>query len=162
MPPVPAQYLRHRLVPADQARDRGGVLTVMSGQKRTGDWEMPRQFRVACVLGSTELDFREARIPDGESVIEIFAFFASVELIFPPGVTLDVDGGAFMGEFSVHTDPTVLPAPGSPVIRIVGTAYVSSVEAFVRYAGESSRDAKKRVRATRAAIGRSRKGSLHP
>lgn len=162
MPSVPAPHLRHRLVPSEQARDRGGILAVLSGQKRTGDWEMPREFRIACVLGSTELDFREARIPDGESVIEIFALLASVEMIFPPGVTLDVDGEAFMGEFSVHTDPTVIPAPGSPVIRIRGAARLSSVEAFVRYAGESSRDAKKRIRATRAAIDRSRKGSLRP
>lgn len=162
MPPVPASYLRHRLVPSEQARDRGGILAVMSGQKRTGDWEMPRHFRVACVLGSTELDFREARIPDGESVIEVFALLASVEMIFPPGVRLDVDGGALMGEFSVQTDPTVVPAPGSPVIRIVGSAHLASVEAFVRYPGESARDTKKRIRATRAAIDRSRRNTLRP
>lgn len=160
--PSTVPSLRHRVVPVEYARERGGILTVMSGQERTGDWEMPRHFRVACVFGSTELDFREARIPEGESVIEVFALFASVEMIFPPGVTLDVDGGAFVGEFSVHTDPTVFPPPGSPIIRIVGTAYVSSVEAHVRYAGERPRDAKKRIRSARSANVSSRRGAIRP
>jgi hypothetical protein len=141
-----ALALRHRLVPVDQIRERGGILTVFSGQERKGDWEVPRNFRVACVCGNTELDFREARIAEGVTVIEVFCMFGNVEMTFPPGVRIDTAGDALAGSFVVHTDPTIVPDDDAPTIRIVGTAYFGNVEAHVRYPGERERDARKRIR----------------
>lgn len=140
--------VRHRLVPAELIRERGGILSVFSGQERRGDWEVPRHFRVACVMGNTELDFREARIAAGETVIEVFCLFGNVEMVFPPGVRIDTSGDALAGSFVIHTDPTNVPEMDAPVIRIVGTAYFGNVEAHVRYPGERARDARKRIRST--------------
>jgi hypothetical protein len=141
--------LRHRVVPLEEVRDRAGVLSVFSSQERKGEWELARHMRIACVMGSAELDLREARIPAGVSEIEIFCLFGSVELIVPPGVRVDAAGDALMGEFSLKGDPTVVAPPGAPVIRIVGSAYMASVEIFVRYAGERPRDARRRIRSSR-------------
>lgn len=119
---------------------------MLSGQERRGDWEVPRHFRVATVCGNTELDFREARIAAGETVVEVFCLFGNVEMFFPPGVRIDTSGDALAGAFIIHTDPTVVPAHDAPVIRIRGTAYFGNVEGHVRYAGERARDARKRIR----------------
>ncbi|MEO7963976.1 MAG: LiaF domain-containing protein, partial [Gemmatimonadaceae bacterium] len=98
-----------------------------------------------CFCGNTELDFREARIAAGVTVIEVFCLFGNIEMTFPPGVRIDVTGDALAGSFVVHTDPTNVPDPDAPTIRIVGTAYFGNVEARVRYAGERERDARKRI-----------------
>jgi hypothetical protein len=145
---LPVRSIRHVVVPAEQARARAGVTCFFSGQSRSGVWELPRQFRVACIAGSVELDLREAQISAGVSTIEVFVLFGSVEIIFPPGVRVDAAGDGLGGSFSFHTDPTIPIPPDAPVIRLQGDAFFSSVEGLVRYSGESSRDAKRRLKAS--------------
>lgn len=143
---LPVRSIRHVVVPAGQARERSGVTCFMSGQSRKGEWEVPRHLRVACIFGSVELDLREARIPAGETTIEVFVLFGSVEIIFPPGVRVDASGDAFVGSFEFHADPTVPIPADAPVIRLRGDGYFSSVEGYVRYSGESSGDVKRRIK----------------
>ncbi|MGQ0646490.1 MAG: LiaF domain-containing protein [Gemmatimonadaceae bacterium] len=146
---LPAHTDRHTVVPAHQVKERAGILAVMSGQERRGNWELPRYMRIACVLGSTELDLREARIPEGESVIEVFCLLGSVELMVPSGVFVEMDGDAFAGSFSNSPDQTIEPLPGAPRIRLKGTAYFGSVECEARLAGEGKRAAQRRIKASR-------------
>ena len=84
-PPLPAPFSRHQVVPAHQVRERSGLTAFASSHERRGDWELPRQLRIACVLGSVNADLREARIPEGVSEIELYALMGSVELIVRRG-----------------------------------------------------------------------------
>ncbi len=146
--PLPARDLRHRIVPAHGAREIGGVTAFFSGQERRGDWEMPRQLRIVCVLGSTVIDLREARIPSGISVIELHVVLGSVELVFPPGVRVELSVDSFGGSIEMVPDPTAPLDIEAPTIHVLGSAYLGSVEACVRYPGERAGDAKRRIKAT--------------
>lgn len=137
---------RHSVIPAGQERERAGVLSFFSGQERKGAWELPRELRVMCVIGSVELDLREARIPEGESVIEIVACFGSVEILVPPNIQVDLEGDGLAGEFSFNPDGSAPPPPGAPRIRIRGTAIMASVECEARFAGENKRAARRRLK----------------
>lgn len=145
--PVPPH--RHSIIPAAEVRERAGILSVFSSQARQGPWAMPRQLRVACVLGSVELDLREAKIPEGDSVIEIVAVLGSVEVLVPSGVIVEVDGDTFAGDVSFVPDGAVTPPSGAPRIRIRGSAWFSSVECMARLPGEGKRAAMKRLKAAR-------------
>jgi hypothetical protein len=141
--------LRHTIVPATDVRERAGVLSVFSSQSRSGLWTVPRELRVATVMGSVELDLREARIADGETRIHVFALLGSIELVLPPGVRVEVEGDGLGANFDVVPDPTIQLPPDAPTIRITGSAYFASVECAVRFAGESEREARKRIKASR-------------
>ena len=104
----------------------------LSHQARKGVWSVPRHFRVACVLGNAELDLREARLATGITEIEVFALFASVEILVPPGVRVEAEGSGLAGTFSFEPDGTVEVPPDAPVIILKGDAYLSSVEAVAR------------------------------
>lgn len=147
--PLPAPFTRHRIVPASEVREIAGVAAFFSGQERKGDWEMPRQLRVVCVLGSTVVDLREARIPSGISAIELYVVLGSVELIFPPGIRIEMSVDTIGGSVEYSPDPTVVAELDAPTIHVMGDAYLGSVEAFVRLPGEGARDAKRRLRAAK-------------
>jgi formylmethanofuran dehydrogenase subunit D len=141
---LPARLERHTIVPAHSVRPRAGVLSVFSGQVRRGPWEMPQHLRLAAVMGSVEVDLREALIPEGDSEIEVFCLFGSVELVLPPGVIIEFDGDAFAGSFEFTPDSMYAPPVGAPRIRVTGSATFGSVECEVRIAGESASEAKRR------------------
>lgn len=140
-------------MPSASVRERGGVLSFFGAQKREGAWEVPRELRVACCMGSVELDLREAILADGETVIEVIALMGSVEILLPPGVRVDLEGDALGGEYTFTPDPTAAPTPGAPRIVLRGNAILASVEAESRYAGERKRDAQRRVKAARKQVG---------
>jgi hypothetical protein len=135
-------------------KERGGMAAILSHQSRKGVWTVPRHFRVACVLGNAELDLREARLASGVTEIEVFALFASVEILVPPGIRVETEGGGIAGAFSFEPDSTVEVPLDGPVIVLKGDAYFSHVEAIARFAHESHRDARKRRRLTGARGGR--------
>ena len=142
---------RHTVIPADAVRESAGLLAVFSGMVRKGPWELPRRFRIAAVMGSAEIDLREAVLAEGESLVEIFCLFGAVEIVVPSGVEVVVDGDAFAGTFGHVPDPTMVPAPGAPRIVIRGDAYFGAVECEARLAGESEGQAKKRIKLARRA-----------
>jgi hypothetical protein len=113
---------------------RGGVVSFLSSNELEGHWELPRHFRALAVLGNVELDLREAVIGIGVSVIEAVAVMGNIEITVPPDVTVESDGDSLLGSFVVKYKgrrPSA-EAAGLRTVRIIGTAYMSSVEIFVK------------------------------
>lgn len=145
--PRSSRLVRHQLVPPATVRERAGLISFMSAQTRRGQWEVPQQMRVACVLGSAELDLREAILSSGVSEIHVVCVLGSVEIFVPPGIRVEMMVDSFVGSAEFMPDPTLPSYSDVPVLRIRGDAHLASVEVFVRYAGETARDAKKRIKA---------------
>ena len=151
---LPSLRTRHTIIPADAVRPNAGLLAVFSGAVKRGTWELARHLRVATIFGSAEIDLREAVLAEGDSVIEVFCLFGSVEIVAPSGVQMIVDGDTLAAEFSDTPDPSVAPEPDGPRVIVKGTAWFGSVECESRLPGESSSQAKKRIRkARREALG---------
>jgi hypothetical protein len=113
---------------------RGGVVSFLSSTEREGRWELPRHFRALAVLGNVELDLRDAVIGIGVSVIEAVAVMGNIEITVPPDVAVESDGDSLLGSFVVKYKSGVTPAlaNGLRTVRIIGTAYASSVEIRVK------------------------------
>lgn len=121
-------------VPPTPAR---GIVAVFSESRKEGYWALPRHLRVLAVFGNVTIDLRDATILPGESVIEAVAVFAEVKVTVPPHIIVECDGDAFMGEFafkkSKRDDATLpRPDPGAPVVRVIGTAFMASVNVKVK------------------------------
>jgi cell wall-active antibiotic response 4TMS protein YvqF len=113
---------------------RGGVVSFLSSTEREGRWELPRHFRALAVLGNVELDLRDAVIGIGVSVIEAVAVMGNIEIAVPPDVAVESDGDSLLGSFVVKYKGSVTPASatGLRTVRVIGTAYASSVEICVK------------------------------
>jgi hypothetical protein len=135
------------LVPSRDVKARGMVFSVMGGVQRQGSWSVPRHLDVVTVMGGAQLDFRQARLPEGEVEVRIGALMGGVEIIVPPTLAVESNGAAIMGGFE-HVDRAPATAePGSTVLRVTGLALMGGVHIEMRLPGESSREARKRRRA---------------
>jgi len=148
-PPAPAP--KAALVPAADVRPTQTMSALMSSTVRRGPWVVPRRLRVRATMSSTVLDFRDARLPAGPVDVDIRVLMSSAEIIVPPGLAVETDGGAIMGSFE-HVDRAPAdPDPDAPLLRIHGMAIMGSVEIKMRLPGEGERDAHRRLRLERRA-----------
>lgn len=139
----------YTLLAEDDVEAHRGALAIMGSIKRRGVWSLPRRFRVAAVMAEAKIDLREVRLGYGQSVIEIFAFWASIEIIVPPGIRMDVQDSALMGDINWETAENRDLSPDAPTVLVRGSVIMSSVEIKVRYQGETDREAKKRLKAAK-------------
>jgi hypothetical protein len=100
-------------------------------------------------MAEAKLDLREAAIGYGQSVIEVFAFWASIEIIVPPGIWIDVQDSSLMGDVSWESAANRHLTRDAPTILLRGNVIMSAVNVKVRYLGETDREAKKRLKAGR-------------
>ncbi|HEY7566493.1 MAG TPA: LiaF domain-containing protein [Gemmatimonadaceae bacterium] len=136
------------VVADDQVEAHRGALALMSSVKRRGVWTLAKRFRIAAVMAEAKIDLREARI-SSHSEIEVFAFWASIEIIVPPGIRVDVQDSALMGEVNWESTDNQNLSHDAPSVLIRGSVIMSSVEVKVRYLGETDREAKRRLKAAR-------------
>jgi hypothetical protein len=64
----------------------------MSKLKRTGQWQVPEELVVRNRLGSTELDFSDAKIGHAEVRITLDVSGGSVRMLLPEHATVDTNG----------------------------------------------------------------------
>lgn len=145
--PSPSTYLARRPTQAPgQVRPTSFIAGVMGGGSRQGAWYPARTNYAMGFLGGFSLDLREAPLPPGVTEIKLLCFWGGGEIIVPPDVTVEVSILGIMGGFDYdHAVPGTLD-PEAPVVHITGVCLMGGAEISVRYAGESSKDAKRRRR----------------
>jgi hypothetical protein len=118
-------------------------LVVMSNVRQKGSWTPARHNKVTCIMGNARFDLREALILGGETHFELMVVMGEVELIVPPGLRVECDGFAFMGEFDdAHSEE--LASPNAPVVRVTGSVVMGAARIKTRLPGESALEAWRR------------------
>ncbi|MGX1882731.1 DUF1707 SHOCT-like domain-containing protein [Streptomyces sp. NPDC055287] len=109
------------------ATSRGGF-AFWSGFGRKGTWTVGRRFTAFALMGGGEIDLREARFEDRDTVIRCFAIMGGLAVTVPPGLDVNVKGIGFMGGFGDLTTQSSEPvAPDSPRVTITGFALMGGV-----------------------------------
>ncbi len=139
-PPTPVRDL----VPPREVKASATVFTAMGGVERKGPWTVPRTLNVLTVMGGASLDFREARLPEGDVEIRVAAFMGGVEIIVPPTLAVESNGAAIMGGFEHVDRAPAAVEPGATVLRVSGITMMGGVHIETRLPGETSRQARKR------------------
>jgi hypothetical protein len=136
-------------VPANQVKDFGMQIAIMGGSERRGSWTPPRKLYSLAVMGGAGLDFREARMPPGETVVNVLAVMGGVEVIVPPGMAVETHGMGIMGGFEAVDQAGDYTDPEAPRLVIRGMAIMGGVDISVRLPGETPKDARQRRRMER-------------
>ncbi|MCA9670211.1 MAG: DUF1707 and DUF2154 domain-containing protein [Myxococcales bacterium] len=140
------------LVPLGEAPEAGRVVSIFSNNERRGRFTLPRKLRVLSIFGNTEIDLREAQFAPGENVVRATSVFGNIEVVVPPGLPVLMDGGGVLGNFEY--DGEAADTRDAPAyVRVAGVAVLGNVEITERLPGESARQARKRRKRERKALG---------
>lgn len=131
---------------AGAVRQHGFQIAILSGSDRKGSWVPPQKLTTIAVMGGVGLDFREARFGPGVTEVSILAIMGGVDVIVPPGITVETSGFGLMGGFDSYSQTVASDDPSAPVLRIRVLACMGGVEVKMMLPGETSRDARSRRR----------------
>ena len=106
---------------------------IVAGFERKGRWTVGRTFTGLAVIGSGEIDLREARFTDGETTIHANAIVGDVTVVVPEDAEVHIGGTGILGGFD-HRDEGP-GTPGAPRITITGFVFCGSVEVERRPVG---------------------------
>jgi hypothetical protein len=148
----PAPVTSTALVPAPSELEaanwpaRKRWIAIFGGVDKKGRWTVPRRMRVVAVMGGAEIDFREAVFAEGVTELKIIAMMGGVQLIVPPWLAVECDATAILGGFEEMTRGHGAPDPGRALLRVSGFCMMGGVSIETRLPGETSRQARKRVK----------------
>jgi hypothetical protein len=126
--PAPAGPENHPAGPAVRGAAPTAVKDagILAGFQRTGRWLVGRTFRGLAVIGSGEIDLRQARFIDGETTIHATAIIGTITVVVPEDAEVHVGGTAIIGSFDHHGEGP--GTPGGPRVTVTGLAFCGSVE----------------------------------
>ncbi|MFO0726528.1 MAG: LiaF-related protein [Myxococcota bacterium] len=139
---------RVALAPAE-VQEQQLLLSVLGSTERMGTWSAARAMRAVSVLGSIEVDFREARLPAGVVELEVSAILGSIEITVPPDLEVEMHGVSILGSFESIDRTAGQRDPERTILRIRGVSILGSVEVRTRLVGESGRQARARLKQER-------------
>ena len=113
-----------------EPEDVGHVVAILGGTARKGSWEPPARLRVLALMGGVELDFRDANLLEGETVVEVLAVMGGVTIVVPPEVDVQASGAGFLGGFSSVSNEA--DAPDAPLLLVKGLAVMGGVDVKVK------------------------------
>src|ERR1022692_2910673 len=114
-------------VTAAQGGSRARMISVLSGISRTGVWRVPAEIRATNVLGSTDLDLREALLPAREITIRAICVLGGMEITVPPEMHVIDDGWALMGGREIPPDSAESVGADATVLRLRGISILGGM-----------------------------------
>ena len=122
-------------------------LRVMMGSiERRGAWVVPEHLDVRVMWGNVELDLRDAKMSPGVTTIDVQITMGNVEIIVPPGMTVNLDVRSVAGNVSEgeHIQSTVQGDADKPRVRVTGKVKLGNCEVVTLHPGETRHDAARR------------------
>lgn len=130
---------------AEPPKRRGWALALMGGNSRKGTWVPPRQLNVIAIMGGVELDFRDARLPAGETHVNAVALMGGVDVIVPPDLPVTVRGLGILGGVDQEEHASESKDPNAPHLMVTALACMAGVSVKTRPRGRTERILSKRT-----------------
>jgi hypothetical protein len=99
--------------------------TLLGSHVKRGTWNVPAELEVTAILGSQELDFRDARFHPGTTIMKATVFMGNIDIKFPPGVRVTSKGIPILGSI----ENRVRSESNGPLIHIEGFCMLGSIDA---------------------------------
>lgn len=119
------------------------IVAILSSATRKGAWHVEPVIDILSVLGSANLDFRDAVLPGQEVTVRAVCVLGGVDITVPPEMHVVNSGVAILGGIDVTGETGDSLTPNSPVLRITGMCLLGgiTVKRKARKTGKKCRSA---------------------
>jgi len=147
---------------ADDGESPVRMVAVFSETSRRGRWRVPRAIGAVSVFGHTELDLRDAVLPDKEIKINVVCVFGDARITVPPEMHVIDTGWALFGGREIAPESAESARPDAPVLRVSGVSIfgLTTVRRSRRERRELSEQSGEREIGQRADEGHPRAGTV--
>jgi hypothetical protein len=114
--------------PVRVASGPSASVAVMSGAKREGRWLVPAEYTAVAVMGSVDLDLRQARFATADVTIRAYAVMGGIHIVVREDMEVDVTGVGVMGGFDHRAAGPGAPDARGPAVRVTGLAVMGGVD----------------------------------
>lgn len=128
---------------AEARSERGWALALLGGNSRKGVWTPPRRLYALAAMGGVELDFRDARLPPGETHVTAVALMGGIDITVPPGLPVTVRGLGILGGVDQVEEAGEGAGPNVPRLIITALALMGGVGVETRASERAKRIASK-------------------
>ncbi len=120
----------------------------MGSIERRGPWTVPPHLDVRVLWGNCELDLRDAKLSPGETTIDVQITMGNVEIIVPPGMTVQLDVETVAGNVAEaeHITSVLEGDADAPRVRVTGKVKLGNCEVRTLHRGETRGDGARRER----------------
>lgn len=118
--------------PAQRPEDVQNEAAVLTERRHTGSWLRKRNVAAITFLASQVFDFRDVPLPAGETILEIFAFLGSVDIIVPEDLAVRMEVVPIAGDASLGRGVMTRERDDRPILVIAGSAMLGSVTVKAR------------------------------
>ena len=118
---LPAAALPSRGTP------KAKLQAILSGVNQTVTWQLAPETSVNAILGGCKLDLRRATISADLTTLDVRIILGNLEMIVPEGFDIEIDAAMILSSQSVKLSTASRNRSLKPLIRITGSAYLSSI-----------------------------------
>jgi hypothetical protein len=109
-----------------EPEDVDTIVSILSGNNRSGEWLVPKVLRVVTVLGGVDLDFTNARLSGRTTRIKVFCLLGGVDIGVPEGINTTVKASCFLG--GVDNSAPHTGDPAAPQLVVEGFVLLGGVD----------------------------------
>lgn len=106
------------------------TLAIMSGIDKNGHFVVGKSYKIKAIMGGCSIDFRQAQFNYQETAMNVIAIMGGVEMIFPTGIKIIVEGMPILGGISQSANKA-LP-PDAPQIKIKAKAILGGIDISIK------------------------------
>jgi hypothetical protein len=103
------------------------TVAVIGNEERGGRWRPGDDTRALALIGDCTLDLRQAEVEGVELVVTAIAVLGDVRVVVPPGVAVDLEGVALLGDKKYRVAEAPELRAGAPHLRVTAYAVVGDV-----------------------------------
>ncbi len=122
------------------------MISVFSGDEKSGIWQVPADIDTVNIFGGTTLDLRDAVLPGREIRIRAICIFGGVDITVPPEMAVIDSGFSLFGGRSAPSNSDEAAQPGAPLLRLHGICIFGGISvARKRRKGDGASESQRRL-----------------
>jgi hypothetical protein len=113
-----------------QVEESESLVSILSETDRSGVWEVPKLIKVYSILGTSKIDFTNARFSSPNVKIQVFSLLAGDKIFVPENVNIVSKAVCVLG--SVKNRAASIAPSQAPTITVEGVMILSDLSIKIR------------------------------